>query len=367
MIAALLVAFSFIPGGHGPAPKAAPTHRKPYFVASMQRLVPLDALGWNPTETATPVLDAAQTRLYTATHDGRVRCSFRGRPSWVFRTNAGVVAAPILDAETLFVAGGDGVVYALNRFTGEERWHADLNEELTTPPTLSEGRIYVMSSAQSVTALEASSGKRLWKYHRDAPGGFTIRGDARPAVANGTVYAGFADGTVAALGPADGVAKWTRQVSGVGDYLDVDSIAAIDGDPHLYVASAKAGILALDATNGESVWTYTLPAANHVMLDGAHVIVGGRSTLAALDRDSGKEAWKLDLGKDRFPTQPVISDGFVVVASDRGPLLMVDRRSGEARGAFNPGSGFSQSALAVSGSIYAISNGGALYNLGLVP
>jgi outer membrane protein assembly factor BamB len=367
MIAALLVAFNFAPGNHSLPPKAPPRHEKPYFVASMQRVVATESLGFNPTETATPVIDAAQTRLYLGTRDGRIRCFFRGKVSWIFRTNGGVIAAPILDAETLYVAGGDGSVYALNRFTGQERWKADLNEELTTSPTLVEGRLFVMSSEQSVTALNAETGKRLWKYHRDPPGSFTIRGDARPVVSNGTVFTGFADGTVVALGPADGVAKWSRQVSGTGDYLDVDWIAAPEDDSRIYVASAKTGILALDAANGETVWTYALPGANHVLVDGPGVIVGGRSTLAALDRSSGKQVWKLDLGKDRYPTQPVIASGLVLVANDRGPLLLVDQGTGELRGEFNPGSGFSEPVLAVPGAAYAISNGGALYSLGLVP
>jgi outer membrane protein assembly factor BamB len=367
MLAALLLAFSFTPTGHGLPPKAPPETVKPFFVASMQRVVPVDALGFNPIETATPVLDAAQTRLYLATHDGRIRCLFRGKPSWVFKMNGGALAAPILEAETLFVAGGDGVVYALNRFTGAVRWQVDLNEELTTSPTLSEGRLFVMSSAQSVTALDAKDGKRLWKFHRDAPGGFTIRGDARPVVANRTVYTGFADGWVVALGAADGVARWSRPVSGVGDYLDIDWIEAPENDSRIYVASAKAGILALDAGSGDLVWSFALAGANHVLVDGPRIIAGGRSSLVALSRSSGKQSWKLTLGKDEYPTQPVVVSGLIVVAADRGPLLMVDEETGEARGAFNPGPGFSMQVLAVPHAAYAISNGGALYSLGLVP
>ena len=367
MLAALLVAFSFMPDGHGLPPKPPPAPEKPYFVAGMQRIVPVDKLGFNPIETATPVMDQAQTRLYLATHDGAVRCIFNGKPSWVIQTEGGVLAAPILDSETLYVAGGDGSVYALNRFTGATRWSVDLNEELTTSPTLSDGRLFVMSSGQSVTALDAKDGKRLWKFHRDPPGGFTIRGDARPVVAGGILYAGFADGTVAALGAADGAAKWTRAVSGVGDYLDVDWIEAPEGDGHIYVASAKAGILALDTGTGDTAWSYALIGANHVLVEGTRIIAGGRSAVVALGRASGKALWTLNIGKDRYPTQPVVMSGMVLVAADRGSLLMVDEQTGEARSAFDPGTGFSQPVLAVHGAAYAISNGGALYSIGLAP
>jgi outer membrane protein assembly factor BamB len=367
MLAALLVAFSFMPDGHGLPPKVPPAPEKPFFIASMQRIVSVDKQGFNPIETASPVMDEAQTRLYMATHDGAIRCVFRGKPSWTVQTDGGVLAAPIIDGETLYVAGGDGVVYALNRFTGEKRWSVDLNEEMTTSPTLADGKLFVMSSAQSVTALDAKDGKRLWKFHRDSPGGFTIRGDARPVVANGTVYAGFADGTVAALNLADGVARWSRTVSGVGDYLDVDWIEAPDSDHNIYVASAKAGVLALDSATGDLVWSYALAGANHVAVAGTRIIAGGRSTVVSLGRSSGKPLWTLNMGKDKYTTQPVVMGGMVLVAIDRGSLFVVDERTGEARGAFDPGTGFSQPVLAVHGAAWAISNGGALYNIGLAP
>jgi len=62
------------------------------------------------------------------------------------------------------VPGGEGVLYALNRFTGALRWQVDIHEELTTQPAMSEGRLLVMSSEQSVTAVDPANGKRLWKF-----------------------------------------------------------------------------------------------------------------------------------------------------------------------------------------------------------
>ena len=368
MILLALLAFSFTPLAHGPRP--APRGGfpdPPFFVGDMQRIVPQSKLPFSPIETATPVLDPAQTRLYVGTRDGKVRCRFRGRTSWVFQSRGAILASPLVEGETLYVAGGDGVVYALNRFTGTVRWQADLNEELTTQPTSSEGRLFVMSSEQSVTALDMKDGKRLWKFHRDPPGGFTIRGDAQPRVAHGTVYAAFAEGTVVAIQPGDGVAKWMRQVSGTGDYLDVDWIAAPEDDGRIYVASAKTGILALDAQSGVPAWTYPLAGANHVTVDGARVVAGGRGELAALDRSSGNKLWSVSMGRDRYPTQPVTMQGLVLVAQDRGPLMGVDLETGQTRGGFDPGTGFSQPVYAVPGAAYIVSNGGSLISLGLLP
>jgi outer membrane protein assembly factor BamB len=363
-----LLAFSFTPLAHRPRPPERAGASDPlFFVSEMQRIVPQEKLPFSPTETATPVLDRAQTRLYVGTRDGKVRCRFRGRTAWVFQARGAILASPLVDGETLYVAGGDGVLYALNRFTGAVRWQVEINEELTTSPTGSEGRLFVMSSEQSVTALDMNDGKRLWKFHRDPPGGFTIRGDAQPRVAHGTVYVAFAEGSVAALQPKDGVARWVRQVSGTGDYLDIDWIEAPDADGRIYVASAKAGVVALDAQTGVAAWTYPLAGANHLTVEGQRVIAGGRGELVALDRSSGARLWSLALGANRYPTQPVAMQGVVLVAQDRGALIGVDLQTGRVRNGFDPGSGFSQPVFAVPGVAYIVSNAGSLFSLGLLP
>jgi outer membrane protein assembly factor BamB len=368
MIALALLAFAFAPFSHAPRARGAPAPiDRPFFIGEMVHLVPKSALPYQPRETAEPVLDDAGSRLYVGTADGFVRCRLHGRTAWSWRARGSVLAAPLLDRDTLYVASADGQLTSLNRITGEVRWSADVGEELTTTPTLSGGHVYVMSSEESVTAVDAQTGKRVWKFHRDPPAGFTIRGNARPLVAHGTVYAGFADGTVAALQPADGVAKWTRAVSGTGEYLDVDDLQAPEDDPRVYAASSKAGIVALDAATGNPVWTAPLAGANHVLVDGPRLFASGRGLLVALSRADGKVLWKKSLGNARYGTRAARSGGLVLLALDRGPLVVVDAMTGRSRGSFDPGSGFSAGPLAIPGAAFIVSNAGVLFLLGLLP
>ena len=368
MLRLVLLAFSFLPGSHGPRQHVSLSQLdRPFFVGDMVHLVPQRMLAYQPRETAPPVLDDAGSRLYVGTSDGYVRCRFHGGTAWTWRAGGSIIAAPLLAAETLYVSAADGHLTALNRITGEVRWSADVHEELTTTPTLADGRIYVMSSEESVTALEAATGKSLWKFHRDPPPGFTIRGNARPLVAHATVFTGFADGTVAALGPADGVAKWTRNVSGTGDYLDVDDLQAADDDPRIYAASTKAGIVALDAASGSPAWTFALPGANHLLADGPRLYASGKGTLVALGRGGGTVLWKHGLGNDRYATSAAASGGLVLLALERGPLIAVDAITGRTRGSFDPGSGFSGGPTAIPGAAFVVSNGGVLFSLGLLP
>ena len=368
MLAAAVLAFAFTPLSHRAMPREAPPRGdRAFFVGDMTHLVPQHQIAFQPRETAAPVLDEAGSRLYVGTNDGWVRCRFHRRNVWSWRAGGSVLAAPLLDRETLYVAAADGRLTALNRITGQVRWSSELQEELTTTPTLSGGRLYVMSSEESVTAVDAETGRSVWKFHRDPPAGFTLRGNARPRVAHGSLFAGFADGSLVALGPADGVAKWVRSVSGTGDYLDVDDLAAPDDDPRVYAASSKAGVVAVDAATGNPVWTTPLPGANHVVVDGPRVYASGKGALVALARADGKVLWKLPLGNDRYATAPSVNGGLVLVALDRGPLMAVDAVTGRTRGAFDGGSGFSGPALVIPGAAFVVSNAGVLFSLGLLP
>ena len=365
---ALAALFANWPGNAQVRPAVKPYQfDRPVFVAEALPLVSQHLLDFNANEQAAPVLDDAQTRLYVALHDGSVLCRKGGKFVWRWQGGGANLAQPLIDGETLYVAGGDGVLTALNRITGAVRWQLDVKEELLTTPTLSDGKLFVMSSEESVTAVDAETGKSLWRYHRDRPAGFTLRGEARPQISHGTLFAGFSDGTVAALRPEDGVARWTRNISGGGDYLDVDSIAAPQDDSRIYAASAKAGVIALDALTGETVWEHTQLGANHLLIDGPRLYASARGVLLALDRAHGKLLWTDNLPKDTFAGQPVAMGGLLLVNQDHGALMALDAATGRARGTFDPGSGFSQPVFAVPGAAFILSNDGTLFSLGLLP
>jgi outer membrane protein assembly factor BamB len=163
------------------------------------------------------------------------------------------------------------------------------------------------------------------------------------------------------------VAKWVRAAGGTGDYLDVDDLAAPEGDDRVYAASSKAGVVVLEAATGNPVWTAPLPGANHVLVDGPRVYASGKSAIAAFGRTDGKLLWKTSLGNDKYATRASTTGGLLLLAIERGPLVAVDALTGRTRGAFNPGSGFSASPLVIPGAAFAISNAGVLFSLGLLP
>ena len=101
-----------------------------------------------------------------------------------------------------------------------------------------------MSAPPKLYALNASTGALLWSYSTDA-------GDSSPAVANGVVYIGSADGYVHALNASTGVQLWRYNAD-----AEVYTAPAVSNGV-VYVGSLRGTIYALNASTGAKVWSYT--------------------------------------------------------------------------------------------------------------
>lgn len=337
----------------------------PYFIGWRVLLDAPDFLEWKPRQSARPLPDPLGGRVYVPTNNGAIFCVEDGKIVWRFKGDGAFEGQPRVGPGALYAGSTGGKLYAVNAATGKELWAYDTKEDLGTQPVVASGRVIVASLSDAVIAAEASSGAFAWQYRRESSGLFTIRGASSPAAVGDVVYAGFSDGHVVALSIADGSVRWDAALPAGSDYQDVDGGPLVAGD-RLYVAGYSAGAVALDARTGKTVWRVALPGAMHVALDGPRVIIGATGQVVALRRADGAQLWTFKL--DGPATNPVVTHrGMLAFASMDGPIYFVDSTTGRPRGAFQPGTGFSASPAARGGALYAFSNGGSLFALGLAP
>lgn len=139
-----------------------------------------------------------------------------------------------------------------------------------TTPLVVDGIMYLTEPPSTVTALDARTGRRIWRWLANVPEetrniGFP-RVNRGVAVLDETVYVGTLDARLVALDAESGVERWSTVVAdnSVG-FSMTGAPLAIDGRIIVGVAGAEAGIRgfldAYDAATGERVWrTYTVPA-----------------------------------------------------------------------------------------------------------
>jgi len=166
---------------------------------------------------------------------------------WSFSVPAnGFPTAPIAAGGMVFFGDRNGVLRAVDAAGGQLKWEASTGGAIYLPPAMENGRLFVGSADGRVYAFEAATGRPLWTF-RAAPvdrwipvygelmstwpvaGGVLVR--------DGVVYAAAGishfDGThVYALDAATGRVKWYNDTSGTTSE-EVDHGVSLQGELYL--------------------------------------------------------------------------------------------------------------------------------------
>jgi alcohol dehydrogenase (cytochrome c) len=140
---------------------------------------------------------------------------------------------------------------------------------IETSPIVVDGVMYV-SEPDSVTALDARTGRALWSWRHPLPREVRTLGFSRVnrgvAVLNDTVYAGTIDAHLVALDARSGAVRWETVVADhATGHCITGAPLAIDGKIIVGISGGEAGIRgfldAYDAKTGARLWRFwTIPA-----------------------------------------------------------------------------------------------------------
>lgn len=174
---------------------------------------------------------------------------------------------------------GDSDLHAVDTSNGNTRWQHDG----WGPPVLSDDTVYTLdrSGENGVVALAADTGERQWK----SPHGDSIL--VKPVVANQTVLYPDGEGTLFALGTADGQRQWEFQTVD-----EIQGIAASDGT--VVIGDSDGNVQAIDIASGERRWNSPIkqPVSGGPHISGGTVYSGGETgALVAVDLQSGQVQW----------------------------------------------------------------------------
>lgn len=229
-----------------------------------------------------------------------------------------------------------------------EAWRSNVGEgsgeikRIVAAPVVKDGRIYVIDSAQKVSALDASNGRKIWDKqllaanpHWDefsVGGGIAIAGD-KLIVASGFGY-------TTALKLSDGAEVWRRPAES-----PLSSSPAIMGN-RAFLTSTNNDFYAIDTDTGEVIWNDQALAETARVLSSPSpavtqdILAVGYSSgeLIAYLPANGRRLWTETLTSTGRYTplsaindiagKPTIQDGVVYAASHSGVLTAIDARSG---------------------------------------
>lgn len=164
-----------------------------------------------------------------------------GAENWRFTNLGNVERLPTFANDTLYVPTEEPALYALDPSIGTQRWRVDLNGTPTSP-VAADGVIYLGTTDNSVYAFDAQSGEQRWRF--ETGNNVTVP----PAVLDGTVYVASTDGTLYALREEGSVSP--GDVTGDGapaQDLDEDGLYEdVNGDGAFTIVDVQALFANLD-------------------------------------------------------------------------------------------------------------------------
>src|ERR1700674_1365913 len=197
-----------------------------------------------------------------------------------------VLSSPAVANGAVYVGSEDGNIYALNARTGAKLWSYQTGSCCgVSSPAVANGVVYIGSADRNIYALNARTGAKLWSYSTGDPI------FSSTAVANGLVYFGVGS-SIDALSAQTCNLLWSYETGGC---CEESSPAVANGV--VYVGSADGNLYALNARTGARLWNYptgTTVGSSPAVANGVVYVGSDDSNLYAFRRMHGPAKQEVD-------------------------------------------------------------------------
>jgi outer membrane protein assembly factor BamB len=258
-----------------------------------------------------------------------------------------VTAPPLVIGGRVFVLDSQNNVIAVDATSGRQVWRRTLRSSDTArgrffgregaqalPGGLSsgDGRIYAATGFGDLVALDVANGNELWRMNAGAP----IH--TSPLAAGGRVFVTTNDSELFAVDARTGDVEWTQSAIAEPARMLSSPSPALVGET-LVAPFASGEIIAMLSANGRRLWsealtragtTTSLSAINDIA--GRPAVVGGivfagsqSGTFAAVEMRTGVRVWDKPIATVQTPW---VAGDFVYVVSTTAELIAMDTKTG---------------------------------------
>ena len=201
--------------------------------------------------------------VYAGSADGSMNAvdASSGQRIWRFETKGKIRADALVDGDRVYFGSLDNGMYAVDRATGRQLWRQETRGPVTSTPALIDGKVIVGNRGPGLVALNPENGDIVW---RALMWGSWVESTAVPY--GNVFYIGASDlRRVTCYDPKDGRVVWRTDVYGWnwGRPLVTEKriyIGAAGGSP--YFIRHRGSLTALDRATGKIAWRWAYPADN---------------------------------------------------------------------------------------------------------
>jgi outer membrane protein assembly factor BamB len=234
---------------------------------------------------------------------------FKGRNMWQ--------ANLVLDNQTLYGGGDNGIVYALDPRDGDELWNTEINDGNTTMWINGCDDLIFVGWDNETCALDQKTGNIVW---RNVDVGFV---SSKPVFIDDLVLIGTRHGKIYALDKLTGNIVWQKR-------LNKNSVH-VNTYKNKIFSTVGNRCYALDPNDGELIWDYKIDGdivAAPCIVKNTIYFGSSDTKLYALDLETGDFKWEKGTGWG-VVAKPVVSNNMVFVGSMDNSLYALDQDTGD--------------------------------------
>jgi len=330
---------------------------------------------------ASPVIGGG--RLFVMDTEGVVHAfdAATGRQQWTeaFRIKGDSAAAVFgggasYDNNRVYITTGLGEVAALEAATGKLLWRVKPAGPMRGSPTIAFNAVYAMTQDNQVIALNADDGSVLWNVSAST-GQSGVFGVAAPAVGQGTVVAGFSTGELVAYRYKNGRTLWSDALARTSLSTSVGVLTDIDADPiidrgQVFALGQGGRMAAYELVTGQRIWELNLAGISTPAIAGEWIFtLTDDAKLICLARSTGRARWSTQLARFEntkkkknqiFWTGPVLAGGRLWVANSRGEVMNLSVEDGAVHPFARVGRGVSLAPVVANRTLYVLDDGGKI-------
>jgi outer membrane protein assembly factor BamB len=259
--------------------------------------------------------------------------SATGNKRWKFRAEGHIESSPVHSGGDVIFGAGDDGVYSLNAATGKENWHFARSIHVDSRPEVSDRHVFVSAGVSRafreprLVCLNRLDGSLAWEFPTDLPAW------GSPRLHESTVYFGLGNGrlnrsasgsekpagAVIALEASSGKRLWRFDTPDA-----VMSRPAADGD-RVFFTCRDHHLYCLNRADGQLIWKQSLGSpivADAVRADDRVYAVSFEGRVACFSSKDGKERWRFEIGT-HSGTKPAVLASPVVVRKEGSPNRVI--------------------------------------------
>ncbi len=311
---------------------------------------------------------------------------------------------PVVNGNSVTVAGSDGSVAVLDAATGAERWRGSvggplaagvgsdgklaavvtqandivvldagrelwrqkLQAQVFTAPLVAGGRVFVLAADRSVNAFDGQTGRKLWQQQR--PGEPLVLRQAGVLLPVGDTLVVGLSGRLAGLNPNSGAVRWEAPLATPRGINDVERLVDLVGsvarlDDVVCARAFQTSVGCVNTERGSVLWTKPANGFEGISGDAGYLFgAEANGHVLAWRRSNGERAWTNERLQYRSLTAPLAMGRAVAVGDSTGLVHLLSRDDGTPVNRLTTdGSGIAAAPVLAAGMLVVVTRNGGVF------